>query len=72
LTANETNALIRLIHNRWPHEPLTVMELGGGLYALRMESTERNGKIVWSKQDWEETYLGVKPQAIREEEAEWI
>jgi hypothetical protein len=67
MTEEEYRELIAIIRVTHPSERLSIVPLGGGLRAIRMEG---KGSIVWNRQDWEQTYLGIAPIAERSEEVE--
>lgn len=63
MNEQEIHALEQVIHKSYPHEQLSIMSLGGGLKAIRLN----NGKIIWDEDDWYQM-CGAQPPVHEEEE----
>jgi hypothetical protein len=68
MTEQEYRELVAIIRVTHPSERLSIVPLGGGLRAIRMDD---KGTIVWNRQDWEEAHLKIRPPVVeRSEEVE--
>jgi hypothetical protein len=66
MTLTEAEDLRQIVYASRPRKEPIIKPLAGNEHVLMLN----DGKYVWNKQDWEQTYLGIVPVQRQEEEVE--